>query len=204
MVDIRDVFGAETDEVLAKNREVALLAEGFAAGPVRKEVADRIIALGIQMKGHILPRGTIEEPAEDRFPKKGSLGSLLARLDETVDADELRDIVRIAGEWGDGSAVDRVAGLLGHADRDVRHSCILALAMIGGPAAASALQAHAEKEGDEGRLAAHYLSELRCGGTIDLHFGDTVGGLPSEEQARHWARGGRISLESPGTAGDKS
>lgn len=200
MPDIRDIFGDGAETVLAENREVAELSSGFAIGPIRRELADRIVALGIHMKGHILPRGSEREAAEDRFPTEESLPSLLARMDG-ADPEELRNIILILAEWGGGTAADRIATVLECAeDPELRSACLLALGMIGGPASAAVLEDVSKREGGEGAYAKHRLSELRRGGTIDMQFGDAVKDLPPEERERHAAKGRRIPL---GRAGDE-
>lgn len=178
------------------NREAAVLVDDFLREP-RAEVAHSIMKLGIGMRMNIMPRGTIEESAENRLPKLESLPPILEVLRTAQDTELIHYTLHILAEWGDASAVPEIIALMQRLpSEEMTLACLHALGHIGGKEAANILK-ELVTNGETLRVrvcAEGSLSELECGGTFDYQEGTNIADLSEEERAEHYATMKRISL----------
>lgn len=178
------------------NVEVAKLVDAFVQEP-SPEVAHEIMKLGIGMRMSILPRGTMEESAENRLPKLESLPPILDVLRTAQDTELIHYTLHIVSEWADGSAVPEIIALMQRLpSEEMTLACLHALEHIGGKEAVITLK-ELVSNGETLRVrrsAEHSLSQLECGGTFDYQEGTSIEDLSEDERREHYASMKRIPL----------
>jgi hypothetical protein len=150
--------------------EIADNFRQFAGTDLEKqlEAASTLGKLGVWSRGSVRPRGTLEVPAENRFPEPQVLQSLIDHLPNGSSTLQQK-IIAALGEWAGRDALNPISEILrASKDEQTRLYCVTALGCIGGPGAVAELREATVTGTELVRIAAVTAIEgLRTGGATE-------------------------------------
>lgn len=138
----------------------------------------RLSSIGIASRRSILPRGSPEIAASNRFPDSEKCCLLIEMLDQ-LEGEPRRQLVSVLGEWGGAQAVTAICTLMDRVpsseDPELYAFCIGALSLIGGRIALERLRSLCINEGSIPitNMAHYAFRELVTGGMVDYSEGYT-------------------------------